>query len=203
VPQVDPFGEAARDLQEKIAAHAETRSSQRYTDAECHRDRLVRDFLFALRASAIAFTRYPNSRHWLLQNAVGEELIESAVALSVLTSQGIFNAPRRELRFLLEATVKYVYVDQQLPGDASLEERVALLGDKSRVPRSSVAPVADLQMWMLEDPGSLRAAVKQCFAALSGTSIHLNRPARSGCDARSEENSQDSKGPKSWRASTA
>jgi hypothetical protein len=99
VTQVDPFAEAARDLQEKIVAHTETRSSKRYKDAERHQDRLVRDFLFALRASAIAFTRYPNSRHWLLQNAVGEELIESAVALSVLTGQGIFNAPAASYGF--------------------------------------------------------------------------------------------------------
>jgi hypothetical protein len=85
----------------------------------------------------------------------------------------------------LEATVKYVYVDQQLPRDASLEKRVALLGDKSRVPRSSVAPIADLQMWMLDDPGSLRAAVKQCFAALSGY-VHPSQPAREEWMRRAE-----------------
>ena len=119
----DPFAAAAEDLRRRIADHEETQETKRYSDAQVHLQRLVQDFAVALRASWFALTRHPKSPGWLLQNSV-DDLLESAVALPALTREGIFNVARRELRYMLEATVKYVYVDQQLPADASLEDRI-------------------------------------------------------------------------------
>jgi hypothetical protein len=139
VPE-DPFAAAARELEARVRAHEQTRSTKRYEDAVVHLRRLVQDFAIALRASWLAFTRYPESRHWLLQNST-DDLLESVAAVPALTREGIFNVARRELRYLLEATVKYVYVDQQLASDASLEDRIRLLSDNTKVPRSSIRPI--------------------------------------------------------------
>lgn len=131
----DPFAAAARDLKERIEAHGETRSTKRYEDAQTE------------------------GAQWLLQNSA-DDLLESAIALPVLIRDGIFNVARRELRYLLEATVKYVYVDQQLPAEASLDERIRFLGDNAKVPRSSITPIDEVTLRMVEKPEELRGAVK-------------------------------------------
>lgn len=130
-----------------------------------------------MRSSWLAFTRYPESRHWLLHYST-DDLLESAVALPTLTRDGMFNVARRELRYLLEATVKYVYVDQQLGADASLDARIRFLGDNAKVPRSSIKPIDDVTIRMLKDPDPdpVRSAVKQAFGSLSGY-VHPSRGA--------------------------
>jgi hypothetical protein len=94
-----------------------------------------------------------------------------------LPRDGYLNAPRRGASFayLLEAAVKYIFVDQQVDNAASLAERVAFLADRSRVPRSSVKPIDDIQIFLVADPDEFRRAVKQSFAALSGY-VHPSRP---------------------------
>lgn len=163
----DPFAAAASDLKSRIEEHDETRSTKQYEAAELHLQRLVQDFAVALHASWFAFTRYPESKNWLLQNSI-DDLLESAIALPVLAHDGIFNVARRELRYALEASVKFVYVDQQLPGNSSLGDRIRLLGDTTQVPRSSIRPIDDTKIRMLPDPEPLRQAVTQSFGALSG-----------------------------------
>jgi hypothetical protein len=73
--------------------------------------RLMQDFILAIRSAAIAFTRYPESNRWLLHRFV-DDLLESTIAIFVIARQGVFNVGRRELRYLLEAVVKHVFVDQ-------------------------------------------------------------------------------------------
>jgi hypothetical protein len=97
-----------------------------------------------------------------------DDLLESVTAVPTLTREGIFNVARRELRYLLEATVKYVYVDQQLASDASVEDRVRFFADNRKVPRSTIRPIDDVTIRMLDDPEPLRNAVKQSFGAPSG-----------------------------------
>src|SRR2546423_8502254 len=117
----NPFAEAARQLEADLAAHAIVEASKRYADAQTHLSRLLADFSLTLQLSAVYFTRYPHAQQWI-QQANADDLMESVVAIPLLVEQGIFNSARRELRYLLEALVKFVYVDQQLPGDAQLEQ---------------------------------------------------------------------------------
>lgn len=180
----DPFAAAARELQARIETHEETRSTKRYGDAESHMRRLVQDFVLGLRASWLAVTRDSNSDHSLLHRSM-DELLESVIALPTLAQDGMVNVARRELRYLLEATVKYVYVDQQFDAAAPLEERVRFLGDKAKVPRASIRPVDDVVIRMLDDPERLRGAVKQSFSSLSGH-VHPSRPALEERLARAE-----------------
>lgn len=117
----------------------------------------------------------PEFRHWLLQGSF-DDLLESVIALPSLAGDGMVNVARRELRYLLEATVKYVYVDQQVDRGTPLAERVRLLGDTTKVPRSSISPIDDIKLSMIEDPKQLRDAVHSAFGALSGF-VHPSRKA--------------------------
>lgn len=135
-------------------------------------DRLTRDFILGLRAAWLVFTRYPNADTWLRHRST-DEFLESAVGILWLAHQGVFGVGRRELRYLLEAAVKYVYVDEQVPRDAPLAERLAIVADTSRVPRSSVAPVDELEIRMQSDRKAFTDAVKSTFGALSGY-VHVS-----------------------------
>ena len=171
----DPFATAARELKERIEAHEGTRATRRYEDAEAHLDRLVQDFAVGLRSSWLAFSRHPHNDKGILQRST-DDLLESVVALRVVSREGVFNAARRELRYLLESTVKYVYVDQQLGRAASLEERIRFLGDNSKVPRSSISPIDEVALQMIDDPEEFQRAVCGSFSALSGF-VHPSRRA--------------------------
>ncbi len=115
-----------------------------------------------------------------MQQANADDLLESVVAIPPLVEQGVFNSGRRELRYLLEALVKFVYVDQQVSGDAPLQERLAFLADNAKVPRSSVDPIDWMTLRLVSQPEEFRAAVKQAFKSLSGY-VH---PSRSQIDER-------------------
>jgi hypothetical protein len=175
----DPFADAARQLETDLAAHATLKASKRYKDAQTHLSRLLADFSLALQLSAFCFTRYPHARQWM-QQANADDLLESVVAIPLLVEQGVFNSGRRELRYLLEALVKFVYVDQQVSGDAPLQERLAFLADNAKVPRSSVDPIDWMTLRLVSQPEEFRAAVKQAFKSLSGY-VH---PSRSQIDER-------------------
>jgi hypothetical protein len=166
---------SAGDVPVALAGQRETEDSERYQAARTRRARLLGDFVLALRAIWVVNTRDPASPRQLLQNT-SDELLESVVAIGLLAEQGIFNAPRRELRFMLEAAVKYAYVDQESPAKAGLRGRSRHLGDTQRVPRSSIEPIKELKLSMLTDPTAFRAAASSAFGALSGY-VHPSRPA--------------------------
>lgn len=115
----------------------------------------------------LAFTRYPESGKWL-QHRFTDDFLESALSIWSLANQGIFNAGRREMRYMLEAAAKYVFVDQQVDGSASLAARIELLHDTSVVPRSSVDPVDGIQFRMVPDAKAFAGAVHSAFGSLSG-----------------------------------
>jgi hypothetical protein len=110
--------------------------------------RLTTDFILAVRAMWLAYTRYPGSENGL-QHRFTDDFLESALSIWALASQGIFNAGKREVRYMLEAAAKYVFVDQQVDGSASLPARIELLNNTSLIPRSSVDPVDRIKFRML------------------------------------------------------
>lgn len=171
---VDPFAEAARDLDRRIAEHHLVRSGDEYTAELTFTWRLTLDFARAVSAMALAFTRYPESRKWLLA-ATADDIIESSIAIGSLARDGVFSVGRRELRYVLEAVVKAVYCDQALPGDTTLRDRIVWTADSSNVPRSSVDVIDRITLRMVADPDDHRDAVRSLFSSLSGYT-HVSRP---------------------------
>lgn len=161
------FGALAASLEERIRQHDDLRDSADFQAEQKRLRRMTKDFINAVRGASLAFTRYPNSGAWLLQSSM-DDFIESAVSIHMLGEQGVFNVGRRELRYVLEAAVKAVYVDQQLPGKASLDDRVAYFADRGNVPRSSVDVVDRLTLRMLPNREEFCADVHSAFGALSG-----------------------------------
>jgi hypothetical protein len=169
----DVFAAVAAELEQRVSDWNEVQAGEQYVAQRKVLDRVSADFIEGIRAANFAFTRYPDADEWLLHRFT-DDFLESAIAIRALAEQGVFNVCRRELRYLLEAAVKHVYVDQQVAGSASLADRLAFLGDTKKVPRSSVDPVKQLTVRMLRDTSSLTNAVRNAFGALSGYT-HLSK----------------------------
>lgn len=167
------FEDIAKDLAKRIDSWETASASEQYQSQVRSTDRITSGFIEAIRAASFVFTRYPEANKWLLHRFI-DDFLESAIAIRVLAAQGVFNIGRRELRYLVEAAVKHVYVDQQLPGDTPLQDRLGFLGDTKKVPRSSVKPVDQLTIRMLTQPEVLLSAVHSAFGALSGYT-HLSK----------------------------
>lgn len=163
----DPIIAAAAALTEKIEEWEQSSSVEAYTSQLAALGRTTNDFIHAVRAASFAFTRYPENGKWLLQSFM-DDFLESALAILALAHQGIFNVGRRELRYLIEAAVKHVYVDQQMPGNTPLNDRLTYMGNAVKVARSSVTPVEKVTIRMLKDPSTLAGAVTSAFGSLSG-----------------------------------
>lgn len=162
---------AVESRRRKAEAHRHSvLNSEEYIAQQKRLQHPTANFAYAAEFSGIAFTRYPHSRNWLLSTLV-DELQESAYSIYVLMNSGVFHSGQRELRYMVECATKYVYVDQALPGGASLEERELFL--HHHVPKSSVSPIEDttLRMVPAED---FKAEVKSAFKALSSY-VHPSR----------------------------
>lgn len=169
----DPFVQAERDLEEQIREYEAVQKSGSYQSELAHLDRLTQDFLKGISAAVFAFTRYPDGHNWLLQTFT-DDFLESSVSVRALAREGVFNVGRREMRYMVEAAVKYVFVDQQVPGPASVAERIGVLGDTSKVTRSSVDQIDQIRLRMLPDEKKFRDAVHSAFGNLSRYT-HLSR----------------------------
>jgi hypothetical protein len=162
----DPFLQAAHALAERIAKYGTVQVDDEYRAQWTYMLRLTRDFVVGVRSAAVAFTRYTESKKWLLQSSM-DDFLESAISLVSLAQQGVFNVGRRELRYMVELAVKCVYVDQICPTHAALAQRVELAGDSAQVPRSSVEVVDRLTLRMLPNPIDFMESVRSTFGSLS------------------------------------
>ncbi len=105
------LGRVIEERQRRIGDHAALRASQPYQAAVEQLDRLVADYGLAVNAFDFMATRYPPFFDTLITLRVKPHLIESLVAAIGMAKEGMLNPARRELRFLLEASVKALWLD--------------------------------------------------------------------------------------------
>lgn len=164
------YRSAMSDLQD---AHVALRSTDGWKSEEQQVITLCFDFIELVRTTAYSFTRYPDAESWLLQSAM-DEFVESAIAIWQLTDSGIYNPAYRELRYLLESTIKFSYVDQKLPGPTPLPDRQRWL--HANVPRGSISVVTDLSWYVLPESNGVADQSNATFGQLSGY-VHPSLPA--------------------------
>lgn len=143
----DPLKEWAervrRAREARIEAHALVRESKDYQDAWKYIRRITLDFLNGLRVCRLMSTRAPKIYEEMLVFRLLDDLIQSALSTWPLIENGFLNQVKREMRYMVESSVKNLYVDQQLP-NAMLQDRVTFLHDK--VDRSSISMAGQIQL---------------------------------------------------------
>ena len=115
----DPLQEWIRwqieDRCQKFDDHATLRACQPYKAAIKQFDRLAMDYGLAITAINVTSARWPPFRQRLITLRVTQHLVESLAAVICLVNEGALNPARRELRFLVEASVKTLWLDQDGP----------------------------------------------------------------------------------------
>lgn len=102
----DPFADAAKARQEKMNKHAELRASPEFVAALQHTHQLAADFQIAVASIGLMSMRWHGFRERSLTLRIQDHLLQSLIAIVSLIDNGFHGPARREMRFIVEASVK-------------------------------------------------------------------------------------------------
>jgi hypothetical protein len=123
-------------------------NSQHYKQEQKYLTDITFDFINTIRIIAMYSNRAPHIYNSFLTITTIDDLIESSMAILMMVNNGIHNASKRELRYILEMSVKYGVVDWTLMGK-SLEDKIQHLDHN--IPKSTISPIEDICMPFTED----------------------------------------------------
>lgn len=115
-------------------------NSQQYQQEIKSLEVISMDFVNTVRAISIYSSRGGDIYDKFLCIRTIDDLIQSAIGIKTMVENGIHNTVRRELRYLIEMTTKYVLVDYAKMGE-SFESKTEYLRDN--VPNSSIEVIEE------------------------------------------------------------
>lgn len=141
----DPIEELRKKIMESFTAKTSdwrenVYSSQQYQQEIKALEIISIDFVNTIRTISFYSTRGGNIYTNFLCIRTIDDLIQSAIGIKTMVDNGIHNTVRRELRYLIEMTTKYVLVDYAKMGE-SFEAKTEYLRDN--VPNSSIEVIED------------------------------------------------------------
>lgn len=136
----DPIEELSKTLEQAFATKNsywkdEVYSSQQYQQEIKFLQTVSMDLIHTVRAISMYSTRNEHIYKEFLSIRTIDDLIQSSIGIKLMVENGIYNIAKRELRYLIEMTTKYVIVDYVKMGE-SFKSKTDYLRDK--VPRSSI-----------------------------------------------------------------
>jgi hypothetical protein len=118
------------EIAAKIASQKDLIASPAYQNELKFIERMTNDIILLLRTCLTCSGQAGSYSENSLTIRSTDDLIQSVLAARHLVQQGMINPVKRELRYIIESSVKYLYVDQHTPGIktvAELTERLAFL----------------------------------------------------------------------------
>lgn len=136
----DPMKELADELKSKLLAKqkkhkAEVQDSQQFKLEQKLLNDFSHDAIQTIRTISFYSTRAGNLYDSFLTIRASDDLLQSIFGIRDLVFGGIQNIARREIRYMLEMTVKYLLVDQVKSG-SDIETKTQYL--ETDVPNSSI-----------------------------------------------------------------
>jgi hypothetical protein len=120
--------------QQAIATHEALRSSTAFQNGMAYNRRVCTDFIKLLRLVSVMATRDRSLSEHTLSIRMTDYFLQSTIVIAYLIENGFHGPAKRELRFVLEAGVRFLATDQALSG-ASIGEKnahLAMLPDRFR-----------------------------------------------------------------------
>lgn len=141
--EFDPIRDAVEQMKAnysaKVKAQQEVVASSVYQDELKFIERISADVIFVLGICLFYKGRAEEYSENSLVIRSTDDLAQSVLAAQHLVQKGLINPVKRELRYIIESSIKYLYVDQQTKNGrsiAKLTERLDFLDEK--VPSSSI-----------------------------------------------------------------
>jgi hypothetical protein len=160
----NPFEAQIKQIRERIDHH-ETKiiNSAEFQNGLLYLQGIAADLLLALTCVRLQGTRYAAGDNYLLFR-FAPSLVESILAITLNAKEGLQNAARRELRFLLEASVKLSSRDFH-PAANSFDERLSGLDGRDQRFGDYVASLAYFEGF--EKPDEANASILSLYSELS------------------------------------
>lgn len=168
----DPIEALMKTLRERREDYeSNVLNSQPFQDGLRYLDGLRSDFLMAHTYIRFQATRFSAGDDYLLFR-FAPHMVESVLSITMNAREGLQNAARRELRFLLEASVKLSGRDFH-PAAKNFEERLAGLDDRSQRFEDYVSALAYFDEF--ETPAEANSAILSLYSKLSHY-VHATTP---------------------------
>jgi len=133
---------------------------------------IIRSYLAGLSFLIYDTARDPSYIYNHLLSCLSQAVLQSAVSISALATEGLLNVAKRELRFLLESSVKIAHVQQH--GYASTVEEKLQAFDKELSSQSiSIKKHINLTLLPESDQDAFREEVGRLYG-LTSDFVHLN-----------------------------
>ena len=185
-PAPDPMIEFLRPVLEaqrrKVEDHERLRASEPYRAVIKHLDRMASDYGLAVNAIDLMATRYPPFFDTKFTLRAKPHLTQSLVAAVWAIKEGMLDPARRELRFLLEASVKALWLDRggrrtdgtPVDGAGDIGSKVDALDDLGR--RKFAEIVGELEFGLLTPAAcaTYRSTATDLYSKLS-TYSHVSK----------------------------
>ena len=133
--------------------------------------RIVREYLSAMRFIVGNSARDPAFTSTHLLSYISQDFIESAGSIAFLAQSGSLSVPKRDLRFIIESSIKLCYVHQK-NYRSTTDEKLKQFDKELSSPSISIK--RDLNLWMIPEP--LRSDFEEELGRLYGktsTFVHL------------------------------
>lgn len=115
-----------KEEEERRTTHAKLMASQPYQDQAKFIKSFTHDALYLLKVCLTYSSRDQDFADNSLVLRSTDDLGQSIVAALALVQEGLINPVRRELRYVIESSIKYLYIDQQ-PNLTTIDDRLEFL----------------------------------------------------------------------------
>ncbi|MGG6440502.1 hypothetical protein ABET52_13785 [Saccharococcus caldoxylosilyticus] len=136
------FGDYSEIYTKKRIEYEQYKKTPLYLNEIKYTNNLVSDFNETILACMLYSTRDYDYFHNSLLMWGGLEIIDSAECIRENIQNGYLNPAKREIRYMMETIIKYVFVDQECK-DLPLDKKIDYLNKE--VPRSSISPINNIK----------------------------------------------------------
>lgn len=138
-PLARMIAELGADRKRRTEEHATLRKSASYRGALRQLDRYILDYGLGINMIELMATRWHGFFDERISLRIKPHLVQSMIAASHMIREGLHDPARREMRFLVEASVKALWLDQGSPAIAGKPDDA-----RKRRPRNVAEKVAAL-----------------------------------------------------------
>ncbi len=189
VEDAGPLADASRGLldvrRQLVVEHANLRASADYQGAMRQIDRYILDYGLGINAIDFMAARDPTYFNKRISLRMKPHFVQSMIAAGHMIKEGLLDPARREMRFLVEAAAKALWLDQgsasprasgetvSVPPSTTVAEKVAALDGLGRERFDQV--VDSLRFGLLDEPAieQYRQTAKSLYGTLS-TTTHVS-----------------------------